>query len=128
MSCAKTDGPCRKTAATFPGHALPLPVQDADQREQPARGFEIDPHLALQALLQRARAFVMDAAAAHVDGLDLVRRRGADRLVIAVADHEIVLHDPAERRQRQQMRHHRRAVLAADVEHQPVAGDARDAA
>src|SRR5665647_829751 len=113
-----------KPLRTFSGHALPFPVQHADQREQPARGLEIDPHLALQALLQRARAFVMDAAAAHVDGLDLVRRRGADRLIVAVADHEIVLHDSTERRQRQQMHHDGRAVLAADIEHQPVAGDA----
>src|SRR5665213_119484 len=104
--------------------ALALPVQHADQREQPARGFEIDPHLAFQPLLQRARALVVDAAAAHVDGLDLVRRRGPDRLVVTVADHEIVLHDPPERRQRQQMRHDRRGVLFADIEHQPVAGDA----
>src|SRR6266403_2224722 len=114
----------RKPAPTFWDHALTLPVQHADQGEQPAGGLEIDPHLALQALLQRARAFVVNAAAAHVDGLDLVRRRGADRLVIAVANHEIVFHDSPERRQRQQMRHHGRAVLAADVEHQPVAGDA----
>src|ERR1700688_3138922 len=91
---------------TFSGHALPFPVQHADQREQPAGGFEIDPHLALQALLQRARAFVVDAAAAHVDGLDLVRGRSADRLIIAVANHEIVFHDSPERRQRQQVRHH----------------------
>src|SRR6478752_10702381 len=77
---------------------LTLPVQDGDEREQPARGLEVDPHLALQPLLQRARALVMDAAAAHIDGLDLVRRRRADRLVVAVADHEIVLHDPPERR------------------------------
>src|ERR1700688_3453083 len=80
--------------ATFPGHALTLPVQHGDQREQPARGFEIDPHLALQPFLQRARALVVDAAATHVDGLDLVGRGGADRLVVAVANHEIVLHDP----------------------------------
>src|ERR1700738_4692211 len=80
---------------------LTLPVQHADQREQPARGFEIDPHLALQAFLQRARALVVDAAAPHVDGLDLVRRSRPDRLVVAVADHEIVFHDPPERRQRQ---------------------------
>src|SRR5258706_11685670 len=65
---------------------LPLPVQDGDQREQPAGGFEIDPHLALQSLLQRARTFIVNAAAAHVDGLDLVGRGGADRLIVAVAD------------------------------------------
>src|SRR5689334_15490296 len=70
-----------KPLHTFPGHALSLPVQYADQREEPARGFEIDPHLALQPFLQRARTFVMDAATAHVDGLDLVRRSCPDRLV-----------------------------------------------
>ena len=35
---------------------------------------------------------------------DVERVRGADRLVIAVADHEIILHDSPERRQRQQVR------------------------
>src|ERR1700756_3594316 len=99
-------------------------MQDGDQREQAAGGFEIDPHLAFQPLLQRARAFVVNAAAAHVDGLDLVGSRGADRLIIAVADHEIVFDDPAERREREQMRDNGRAVLAADIEHQPIAGDA----
>src|ERR1700677_1470980 len=76
---------------------LTLPVQDGDQREQPAGGFEVDPYLALQAFLQSARTFVVDAAAAHVDGLDLVRRPGTNRLIIAVADSEVVLHDPPER-------------------------------
>src|SRR3974390_2295915 len=61
----------RKPVPTFRDHALALPVQHADQREQPAGGLEIAPPLALQALLQRSRAFVVDAAAAHVDGLDL---------------------------------------------------------
>ena len=65
----------------------------------------------------------MDAAPAHVDRLDLVGRRGADRLVIAFADQIVVLDDAAQRRQREQMRHHRRAVLEANVEHQPVAVD-----
>src|SRR4051794_6505208 len=53
----------RKPVSTFRDHALTLPVQDADQREQPASGLEVDPHLALQPLLQSARAFVMNAAA-----------------------------------------------------------------
>src|ERR1700743_1908779 len=34
--------------------AFTLPVQDADQREKAAGGFEIDPHLALQPFLQGA--------------------------------------------------------------------------
>src|SRR2546428_11388484 len=37
----------RKPVATLRDHALTLPVQHADQREQPAGGFEIDPHPAL---------------------------------------------------------------------------------
>src|SRR3954452_6235065 len=111
-----------KSGARLSGScALAFPVQDGDQSEQPAGGFEIDPHLAVQALLHGARPLVVDAAAAHVDGLDLVRSRGADRLIIAVANHEIVFDDAPERRQRQKMRHHRATVLAADVEHQPVA-------
>src|SRR5947209_11484264 len=48
-----------------PPSRLTLPVQNSNEREQPARGLEIDPHLALQALLQRARSLVMDATAAH---------------------------------------------------------------
>ena len=49
--------------------------------------------LRLSRSMQDARAFVVQAAPAHVDRLDLVGRRGADRRVIAVADHEVVLHD-----------------------------------
>src|SRR5436305_12268661 len=86
----------RKRAPTFRHHALALPVQHADQREQPAGGFEVDPHLVLQSILQGTRPVVMNAAAAHIDGFDLVRRRGADRLIVTVADHEIVLHYPPE--------------------------------
>ena len=102
-----------------------LPVQHADQREQPARGVEIDRHLVLEPLHQDVRAVVVDAAPAHVDRLDLVGRRGADGLIVAVADQVVVLDDAAQRRERKQMRHHRRAVLKADVEHQPVAVDAQ---
>jgi hypothetical protein len=83
----------------------------------------VDLDLFLEALHQQLGAFVVQAAPAHVDRLDLARRRGADRLVVAVADQEIVLHDAAQRREREQMRHQRRAVLAPDVEHQPVLAD-----
>ena len=51
--------------------------------------------------MQQAAALVVQAAPAHVDGLDLGGGLGLDRLVIALADQEIVLHDAAERRQRQ---------------------------
>ena len=66
----------------------------------------------------------MQRAAAHVERLDAVRRRGADGRVVAVADGEVVLDDAAERREREQMRDHRRAVGFADVEDEAVAADA----
>ena len=58
----------------------PFPMQHADQREQPPRGVEIDLHLVLEPVHQDAGAFVVQAAPAHVDRFDPVRRRGADRL------------------------------------------------
>src|SRR5712672_1900615 len=103
----------------------PFPMQDADEGEQAPCGLEINRHLVLEALHQKLRAFVVQRTAAHIDRLDAIGRGSADGLVIAVADHEIVLHDPPQRRQRQQMGHHRRIVGIADVEHQAVAGDAQ---
>ena len=44
----------------------------------------------------------------------------ADRLVVAVADQEVVLDDAPERRQRQDVRDDRLAVLARDREHEPL--------
>ena len=74
---------------------LTLPVQDGDRREQPAGGFEVDPDLAIQPFLQGAGTFIVDAAAAHVDGLDLVRgisarHKGLPVLVLTM--HEAPLH------------------------------------
>src|SRR5215468_2523594 len=95
---------------SMPCTSLPLPVQHADEREQAAGGVEVDPHLLAQPVHENARALVVQPAPAHVDRLDLARRGGAKRLVIAVADHEIILHDAPQRRQREEMRDHRRAV------------------
>src|ERR1700754_3813451 len=78
-----------------------LPVQDANEREQTASGVEIDLHLELEALHQELRALVMQAAPAQVERLDALGRRRADGVVVAVADDEIVAHDPAQRRQRE---------------------------
>src|SRR5215813_11073971 len=83
-----------------------FPVQDANEREQAPRGLEIDRHLVLEAIHQELRAFVVQRAPAHVDRLDALGGGGADRSVIAVADHEIILHDPPQRRERQQVSHH----------------------
>src|SRR5690606_14178341 len=95
-------------------------MQDADQGEETAGGVEIGIDLALQAFAQQFRSLVVDAAPRHVDGLDLRRRRALDGLVVAVADLEIVLHDPAEGRERQDDLAERRCLFVADVEDQAV--------
>src|SRR5580692_9694419 len=112
----------RVTAAAIGLSALP--VQHRDQGEQPPRGVEVDLDLALEPLHHDARALVVQPPAAHIERFDAIRRRGADRGVIAVADGEVVLDDLAERHQRQHVGDHRRAVGQADVEHQAVAAQA----
>ena len=106
------------------GRFIP-PMQHADQREQAARSVEIEVHLARQPLHQEVGAFVVQGAAAHVERLDAVGRRGADRRVIAVAHRVIVLHHAPQRREREKMRHHRRAVGATDIESKARAGNAQ---
>src|SRR5262249_54444455 len=95
--------------------ASALPVQHADQRKQPARGIKIDRHLALQPLHQDVRAVVVNSAPPHVDRLNLVRRRGANGLIIAVADQVVVLDDAAQRRERKEVRDNGGTILAADI-------------
>src|SRR5882672_4829053 len=79
------------------GGAIPLsspfPMQHGDEGEQPPGGVGIHADLALEPLLQQVGALVVERAPSHVDRLDLARGRAADRLVVAVADHEVVLHD-----------------------------------
>src|SRR5581483_3364437 len=119
--------------STAPGSAsaiVPRPprlaaeVQRADQREQPTRGVEVDLDLAFQAFPQHLRTFVVQAAPAHVDRLDLRRRGGADRAVVAVADLEIILHDPAERRERQDEAVEVAIPGVADIDDQAILLDA----
>ena len=52
---------------------------------------DIDLGLAVEAFLQDARAFVMDAAPGHVDRLDLAGRQTFHRFEIALADLEVIL-------------------------------------
>ena len=65
-------------------------MEHADQREQPPRRVEIDRDLAVEPVHQHLGRLVVEGAARHVDGLDLLRGRGLDRLIIAVADREII--------------------------------------
>ena len=110
-----------ENAAREVSHAAAQPriCRDADQGEEPTRGIVVDIDLAGEPLLQQVGAFVMQAAPAHIDGLDLRRRRGLDCRVVALADGEIVLHHAAEWSQRQHHLADRRiATLPADIEDQ----------
>ena len=71
-------------------------MQHADQREQAAGGGEIGLDLPLEPLHEQFGGLIVDAAAGHVDGLDLRRGGLADGLVIAVADREIFADQAAE--------------------------------
>jgi len=103
----------------------PFQLQHRNQREQSPGRVEIEFDLALEPLHEDVRALVVQRAARHVERLDAVRCRTADRRVVAVADREIVFHDAAERRQRKKMANHRRAVGQPDIEDKAVAVDAQ---
>ncbi len=80
--------------------------------------------LAFEPLGQDAAAFVVQAAASHVDGLDARRLRAANGLVVAVQHHEVVLHEPLEGRQRQMMGHGLLARRIGDRENEAIVGEA----
>jgi hypothetical protein len=78
-------------------------MQHADEGEQAPGGVEINFDLAGKPVHQGLRAFIVQAAAAHIDGLNLAWRRVPDRLVIALADHVIITDHAPERGQREDM-------------------------
>src|SRR3546814_3113567 len=92
-----------------PSPSSALDVEHADQREQAPRGVEIDLDLAVETFDQHLRRLVVQRAARHVDGLDLLRGRRADRLIIAVADREIVADRPAKAPEAEDDRFERRS-------------------
>src|SRR5262245_24056659 len=101
-------------------HGSAFPMQGADEREEATRGIAVDGDLALEALDQHAAALVVHCAPAHVDGLDARGRRRTDRLVVALADDEVVLDDAPERGQRKHHRERVARILLGDGETQPV--------
>ena len=107
----------------FETPTLSAPVQHADEGKKPPGGVEIQLDLALQPFLQGLRTFVVNTAPAHVDSLDTVRRCRLDGLVIALADHEVVFHDPPEGRQRENMGGNRVAVFKGDIEDESFLGN-----
>ena len=104
--------------------AAGIGLHGADQGEQPAGGVEIHLELVVEPGAQQLGRLVVEAAAGHVDGFDLVGRGGLDGVVIAVADAEIVADQAAERGQRQIVRGDRLVgVGVAHVEHDVIADD-----
>src|SRR5712691_6351189 len=95
-------------------------VEDANQSKQAARGGVIDRHLAGEPFDQQRRSLVMQRAPPDIDRLDPGEAMTADRLVMALADQEIVLDDAAERRERQHDRLARPALQGSDLNPQPV--------
>src|SRR5688572_18546731 len=71
-----------------PSTPLALPMQRADEREEPPRGVAVERDLAFEPFAECPAALVVQRAAAHVDRLDARGRRRADRLVVALADDE----------------------------------------
>jgi hypothetical protein len=59
-----------------------LDVEDAEQGEQAPGGVEIHRHLAVEAILQKLGAFVVEPAPGHVVRLDPARMVGTDRFEI----------------------------------------------
>src|SRR5688572_25530720 len=84
----RVDRPMTKSCAPLVVSAPDM--QHADQGKEPPRGGEVGFDLALEPFEQQLGGFVVDAAAGHVDRLDLARGGATDRLVIAVADREVV--------------------------------------
>lgn len=72
-------------------------MQGTDKGENTPRRIKTHFGLIAKAVRQQPRSFIMQASPPHIDRFDLGRRRRPDRIVITLADHEIVFHDPAER-------------------------------
>ena len=89
-------------------------MQYADQSEEPPGGLEVNVDLPFQPLNQQFRALIVDSAPGHVDGLDFGGAGLADRLVIAVADGEIVANRSPEPAKGKDQSLQRFAIFTAD--------------
>jgi hypothetical protein len=96
------------------------------QREQPARRIEVHLDLSFETFAQEARAFVVQAAAPHVERFDLRGRRIADRLEVTAADEKIILDEAAKRRERQHDPAMGLTALELHIEDETILGDAQN--
>src|SRR5690606_8991673 len=92
----------------------------ADQRKEAASGGEVGRDLSLQRVEQLARAAVVDRAARHVDRFDLLGRGLAQRLVVRIADREVLAHDATEASEAEADRPGVAAVAAANADLEPA--------
>src|SRR5471032_629215 len=95
-------------------------MQDAQQCEETAGRVGVEQDLFGEPLAQQLRALVVQAAPPHVDRLDLRRAGALDRVVVALADQEVVLDDAAKGRERQQHPLQRCVLQRPDVERETV--------
>lgn len=98
-------------------------MQHADEGEEAAGGGVIHLGLAVEPFLEDACALVVDAAAGHVDGLDLGWGQAFDRVEIALADLDVILHHLAERGEREVELGLRLGRRAADREDKALVAD-----
>jgi len=95
-------------------------LERTDKGEQSARGGEIHFRFAGQAFLQQGRAFVVQTAAAHVDGLDPCFEAFQRGGFVGVDQQVIVLDEPPERPKRQADGGNRAIRGIAQIETEPA--------
>src|SRR5262249_50001292 len=98
-------------------------MQNADQGEETARRGAVELDLSGKPLAQQVGALVVQAAPAHVDGLDLRGRSGPDGLIVAFADGEVVLDDAPEGREGENHLGDLVTTFCAHIQHQAVLDD-----
>jgi len=98
-------------------------MEHAKEREQAPRRIEIHLYFPGQPGHQSLGTFVVQAAPAHVDRLDLPRAGRADGLIIALADEKIILHDAPEGREGEHVGDHGFTVLPLHREHEARIGE-----
>src|SRR5690625_3971846 len=88
-----------KSTAAGVSAMLASDMQHAEQGEEPARRQFVEFNPVGEAFAKKRCAFIVQGAPAHVDRLDAGGTGSLDGLKVALADHEVILHDPPERLQ-----------------------------
>lgn len=86
--------------------------------EQPTGGVEIDRDLRGETRLQKLGRFVVNGAAAQIDGFEPGSARAMKGVGVAIADQDVILQDPSKGAERQIVTDGGRSVLGSDMEGQ----------